>query len=59
MNKIRNILFNRNIKEIKEAKDVKDSNINLEEFNDNDIKEISRDSSIIYLDLYLDIIYNS
>ena len=33
--------------------------MSLEESNDNDVKKISRDNSITYLDLYFDIIYNS
>ena len=41
MNKIKNILFNRNIGEIEEVEDIRDSNIGLEEFNDDNIKEIS------------------
>ena len=58
MNKIRNILFNKNIRETKEVEDIGDSNIGLEGFNDNNIKEISRDSPITHLDLYSNIIYN-
>ena len=58
MDKIRNILFNGNIGEIGEVGDMGDSNVGLEGFNDDDVKEISRGSSITHLDLYLDAIYN-
>ena len=59
IDKIRNILFNENIEEIEEVEDIEDSNMGLKESNDNNIEEISRDSSITYLDLYLNTIYNS
>ena len=38
---------------------MRDSNIGLEGFNDDDVKEIPRNSPITHLDLYLNIIYNS